>query len=274
MEKIGIEHIKEVQALHKQAGVQAARALLEQYLQEIETVQLSRYKTTDQDQYFCFSSPLDSLVYKASEQDPRTIHVLDECFDKIYAYLAFCYREEGELELAAQALAQAVRWNPARCEYRLQLADINREKGDMPAALSLAHSVLFRSVYPEEHVEAYLLFTHFFLQQQQLSTAAACLRSARAYACSHAVLDEYTQILVQAGSDPDTLDDELAEQLLDAQGIPDGPHIALMISLLIYADECKNAGEFEQAARYTALVERFLGKKKTCDLATIIREEA
>lgn len=274
MKKIGIESIREAQALHKQSGVQAASALLEQYVQEIQAAQNTQYITSEQEQYFCFTTTLDNLIYKASERDPRIIHVLEDSFDKVYAYLAACYKEMGQLDAAAQAMAQAVRWNPVRCEYRLQLAELSKQQGDLSSALSLAHSVFARSVYPEEHLEAYLFFIEFFLQQQQLSTAAALVYVASLYRCPSEKLDEFSRVLIQAGSDPYALDEELVEQLLDAQDIPDGPSIELMISLLVYADECLKAGEDTQAQDYRAIVERFLGEKKTADLAAIIREEA
>ena len=44
-------------------------------------------------------------------------------FDRLYAALAFAYIVQQDYVSARNALAQAVRWNPMNCAYRLDLAE-------------------------------------------------------------------------------------------------------------------------------------------------------
>ena len=128
-------------------------------------------------QYFSFGSTFERLAYRRVEDDPRTLVNVSVPLDRLYADLSFAYVRLNEYTLARDALMQAVRWNPMRCAYRLDLAELFRHLGDTKEWASLSHSVIERASDPTAGGRAYANLGQFFLDEDNLAAAVAMVLS-------------------------------------------------------------------------------------------------
>ncbi len=266
-----LEHIEKHLA---NKAYQEALKELELLRSELIARQEKELKTSESIQYFCFRSDLEKMLYSRVEKDPRQLVMVSEAYDKLYTQLAYCYLMLEDKQKAKDALAQAIRWNPMNCSYRLNLAQLMLEDAQESEALSLAYSVFERAQKPKELVLAYLMFARVFMQAEKLSTAGAILKAAHKLDPQYPPLQEALYALRAAGTEALELDDELAEELLDEQGLPEGANLAVVIGILIAADQAALEGNKEHEQAYFEQAAQLVGEKNAQVLSQIIKEEA
>lgn len=241
---------------------------------DIEKAQEEEYVATEDTQYFSFANPFERVTYKKVEDDKREIIDVEQRFDKVYADLAFCYIQQERWDEAREALKKAVRWNPMESTYRLNLAELFRIIEDHKEWLGLSYSVFERAYRPEHLVRAYINFAHAFMNAGDLMTSAALIKAALNIAPYDKRLREFQDTLIEQGVNPKELDKEEAEKLLDAQGIPEGANVAVVLSALIFADEAQEAGDMMEFAKYSKIAIDLVGEQNASVLSDIVKEES
>ena len=230
--------------------------------------------TTDAVQYFSFSSQFENLTYRRVEDDPRKIVVTELPFDRAYADYAFCLLGVHDNEKAAEALKQAVRWNPMNCAHRLDLAVVLANLGDYEEYLKLSYSVFARASKSSHLVRAYLNFADYFVRCEQFETAAACVKCAlRLNPDDKRAVNMASDLVLKHQCDPRAQTDELTESLLDAQGIPEGANVEVVLSALLLADIAGATGDMQTCQDMAQLSVDLVGQKKAMALAQIVREQ-
>lgn len=229
---------------------------------------------TDEVQYFSFASQFEKLTYRRVEQDPRKIVDAPVPFDRAYADYAFCLIRAKDYEKAAEQLKQAVRWNPMNCAHRLDLAAVLTKLGDYEEFLKLSYSVFARASRSAHLVRAYLNFADYFKQCGQYDTAAACVKCAlRLSPENKRAVNAATSLAVEHQCDPKEQTDELTESLLDAQGIPEGANVEVVLSALLLADLSAAQGDMKTCQDMVQVAVDLVGQKKAQALAEIVREQ-
>lgn len=230
--------------------------------------------TTDDVQWFSFSSPFEKLTYRRVENDPRTLMDAPVPFDRAYADFAFCLIRQNDLEKAAEQLKQAVRWNPMDCTHRLDLAAVLAHLGDYEEHLKLSYSVFARASRSSHLVRAYLNFADYFEQCGQFETAAACVKcAARLAPEDKRVVNAASKLAVEHQCDAAAQADELTESLLEAQGIPEGANVEVVLSALLLADLSAAQGDMRTCQDMVQVSVDLVGQKKAMALAEIVREQ-
>lgn len=230
--------------------------------------------TTDEVQYFSFASPFEKLTYRRVENDPRTLKDAPVPFDRAYADYAFCLVRQNDHEKAAEQLKQAVRWNPMNCAHRLDLAAVLLQTGDYEEHLKLSYSVFARASKAVHLVRAYLNFYDYFARCGQYDTAAACVKCAMRLAPQDKrVVNAVTELAAQHQCDPNEQTDELTESLLEAQGIPEGANVEVVLSALLLADISAAQGDMKTCQDMAQVAVDLVGQKKAMALAEIVREQ-
>ncbi len=228
---------------------------------------------TDEDQFFSFSTPFQKLTYRRVEADPRRLHDVPVPFDRAYSDFAFCLIGQHDYEKAAEALKQAVRWNPMNCSYRLDLATLLKQLGEYEQYLKMTYSVFARAASSAHLVRAYLNFADYFMQCGQFETAAACVKSALRLAPedkrSTTVASKLT---VEHGCNPLEMTDEDAARLLDEQGIPEGANVEVVLSALLLADISAAQGDLSTCQDMAQVAVDLVGQKRAMVLAELVRE--
>jgi len=256
------------QALEILPALQSLVAGLEGYVDE-------HCPVTDEVQWFSFASAFEKLAYRRVEGDPRELRDAPAPFDRAYADYAFCLMACNDLERAAAALKQAVRWNPMDCAHRLDLAALLANQGDADESLRLSYSVFARASKPAHLVRAYLSFAAHYEQAEEFELAGACVWCALQLSPRSARVQEAARKLVaEHDVDAGALAAEQVAALLEPQGIPLGANVEVVVSALIVAELAREQGDRATAEDLTLVAVNLVGQEQAAALAQLVREQA
>jgi tetratricopeptide (TPR) repeat protein len=256
-----------------QGEAELALELLARLAEDAEEYVDRNCPTTDELQWFSFPSVFERLAYRRVEQDPRELRDVGEPLDRLYADLALAHVHCGDYESAAAALRQAVRWNPMGCEHRLNLADLCRIAGDMREHLALSFSVFERASEASHLVRAYLNFAAYFQAAENPRAAAACLHVAQRIDPTDQALQAALEHASGTEADPANVTDDQAEELLAAEGLPEGANAEIAVCLLMWAGDAAALGDRNLATGLTLRARDLVGEKAAMALLELIRSD-
>jgi tetratricopeptide (TPR) repeat protein len=267
------DELLRAEGLLVQGEAELALELLARLAEDAEEYVDRNCPTTDELQWFSFPSVFERLAYRRVEQDPRELRDVGEPLDRLYADLALAHVHCGDYESAAAALRQAVRWNPMGCEHRLNLADLCRIAGDMREHLALSFSVFERASEASHLVRAYLNFAAYFQAAENPRAAAACLHVAQRIDPTDQALQAALEHASGTEADPANVTDDQAEELLAAEGLPEGANAEIAVCLLMCAGDAAALGDRNLATGLTLRARDLVGEKAAMALLELIRSD-
>jgi tetratricopeptide (TPR) repeat protein len=267
------DQLLEAESLLVQGQPELALEFLARLAEDAEEYVDRNCPTTDELQWFSFPTIFERLAYRRVEQDPRELRDVGEPLDRLYADLALASVHCGDYDGAAAALRQAIRWNPMGCEHRLNLADLCRISGDLREHLALSFSVFERASEAAHLVRAYLNFADYFKAAEQPKVAAAALHVARRIDASDSSVCAALEQAAGTDTDPDTVTDEQAAELLEEQGLPEGANAEVAICLLMCAGDAAAMGDRNTATNLTIRARDLVGEKAAMALLALINGE-
>lgn len=250
-----------------------ARDLLVRLAEDAEEYVDRNCPTTDELQWFSFPTLFERLAYRRVERDPRELRDVGEPLDRLYADLALAQVHCGDYDAAAAALRQAVRWNPMGCEHRLNLADLCRVAGDLREHLALTFSVFERASEAAHLVRAYVNFAQYFMAAEQPRVAAAALRVARDLDARDSALAALLEHVAGTDASPDTVTDDEAAELLQAEGLPEGANAEIAVCLLMCASDAAAMGQRDVATNLTIRARDLVGEQAAMALLELIHAD-
>lgn len=251
--------------------VEAAQAMLERMVEAAEAFIAQECETTDDVQFFSFSSAFDRLAYRRVENDPRRLVQVPVPLDRLYADVAFAYIERGDWEGAKAALSQAVRWNPMNCAYRLDLAELYRMGGDVREWAALSFSVLERASECRHLATAFANLGNLYLSEGSLAVAVGCAQASKRFGEAPA-LDEFERRLGEQGADAARIEPAEAAAALAAEGLPEGANAEIAVCLLMCASDAARAGERDEATRLAVRAHDLVGEEAAMALMKLIND--
>jgi len=267
------DELLRAEGLLVQGEAELALELLARLAEDAEEYVDRNCPTTDELQWFSFPSIFERLAYRRVEQDPRELRDVGEPLDRLYADLALAQVHCGDYESAAAALRQAVRWNPMGCEHRLNLADLCRISGDLREHLALSFSVFERASEASHLVRAYLNFAAYFQAAENPRAAAACLHVAQRIDPTDQALRASLEHAAGTEADPASVTDEQAEEVLAAEGLPEGANAEIAVCLLMCAGDAAALGDRNLATGLTLRARDLVGEKAALALLELIRSD-
>ena len=264
------DQLLEAESLLVQGEGELALELLARLAEDAEEYVARNCPTPDELQWFIFPTLFERLAYRRVEQDPRELRDVGEPLDRLYADLALAYVHCGDYDGAAGALRQAIRWNPMGCEHRLNLADLCRISGDLREHLALSFSVFERASEASHLVRAYLNFADYFKAAENPKAAAAALHVARRIDAGDQALRAALDQASGTECDPDTVTDEQAADILEAEGLPDGANAEIAVCLLMCAGDAAAMGQRNVATNLTIRARDLVGEKAAMALLSLI----
>lgn len=227
--------------------------------------------TTEDTQWFAFPTIFERLAYRRVEKDPRTLKDVGEPFERLYSDYAIASLKVGDNDAAEAALKQAIRWDPMNCGARLDLAELNKEKGNMQEYLALSYSVFSRGSDARHLARAFANFSEYFAAEKKPKAQAAALRAARRLDMGDD--EKLTDMLTEAKGtdhDPDSVDDQQTEELLGKEGIPAGANADIAVCLLMCASDVAQMGDKNLATELTIRARDLIGTKNCEALLDLI----
>ena len=264
------DELLRAEGLLVQGQEEQALELLARLAEDAEEYVYGNCPTTDELQWFSFPTLFERLAYRRVEGDPRELRDVGEPLDRLYADLALAYVHCGDYDSAAVALRQAVRWNPMGCEHRLNLADLCRISGDLREHLALSYSVFERASEASHLVRAYLNFADYFRAAENPRAAAACLHVARSIDDGDDARVAALDLASGTDADPAGMTDEQAEEILTAEGLPDGANADIAVCLLMCAGDAAAMGDRNVATNLTIRARDLVGEKACMALLELI----
>lgn len=249
-----------------------ARDLLLHLAEDAEEYVDANYHTSETVQWFSFPTIFERLCYRRVEQDPRELRDVEEPLDRLYGDLALADVRLGEYDHAIESLKRAVRWNPMNCGYRLDLADLFLISGNVQECLGLAYSVFDRASDARHLARAFLVFSNWFMQSGNAPASAAALRAARRLDVADSALEAALEQAKDTDRDPDSLTDEEAADILQAEGLPNGANAEVAVCLLMCASDAAAAGDRYLATELTVRARDLVGEPAAMALLQLIRE--
>lgn len=266
------EELDRVEGIMLQGQFEPAQELLAHLAEDAEEYVDKNCQTTEQVQWFSFPTLFERLAYRRVENDPRELHDVGEPFDRLYNDLGYVQARLDNYDAAIESLKRAVRWNPMDCASRLNLADLFQEVGNTQEYLALTYSVFERASDARHLVRAFLNFAGWFEKSNKPQAAAAALHAARALDTTDPALDAALQQAKGTPQDPDVVSDKEAEDLLGAEGLPDGANAEIAICLLMCASDAAQADSRDLAAHLTVRARDLVGAPAAQALLELIRE--
>ena len=255
--------------------IATALPLLEKLAQMAKEYADAECVATDKKQWFSFADAFERLAYRRVERDPRELEQLEVPFDRLYADLAFAYIRQREYVKAKDALMQAVRWNPMKCNYRLDLAELFRALGDVREWSALSVSVIERASEPVSLGRAHANLGAFFLdsfEEPNLFASAACSRIASRLSRDDARTQKLAARLDEEHPELAAEPDRTLNAELELQGIPTQASAEIAICLLMCASDAAAAGDRAQAAKLTVRARDLIGTDACESLIKLIHE--
>ncbi len=252
--------------------VDAAQAMLERMVDEAEAYVAETCPPADDVQYFSFPAPVDRLAYRRVEGDPRRLVQVDLPLDRLYADLAFAYIRREDWEGAKGALAQAVRWNPMGCAYRLDLAELYRVTGDSREWAALSFSVLERARDARHVCRAYVNLGNLYLAEGNLGVAAGCAELARRYDAASDAAAALAEHVGQAADGAQLPQGDAAVAAVEAEGLPAGANAEVAVCLLRCASDAAREGDRAEATRLALAARDLVGEAAAKALMQLINE--
>ena len=266
------DELERAEGLLLQGRAELARELLARLAEDAEEYVDRNCPTTDDVQWFSFPTIFERLAYRRVERDPRELRDVGEPLDRLYNDLALACVHDGDYDEAMEALKQAVRWNPMDCGYRLNLADLFRVSGDVQEYLALTYSVFERASDARHLARAFVNFSGWFASSDKHRVAAAALRAARSLGVTDATLDAALEQAAGTERDPDLVDDAQMEELLAAEGLPDGANAEIAVCLLMCAGDAAAVGARDVAASLTLRARDLVGEPAARALLELIHQ--
>lgn len=266
------DELERAEGLLLQGRAELARELLARLAEDAEEYVDRNCPTTDDVQWFSFPTIFERLAYRRVERDPRELRDVGEPLDRLYNDLALACVHDGDYDEAMEALKQAVRWNPMDCGYRLNLADLFRVSGDVQEYLALTYSVFERASDARHLARAFVNFSGWFALSDKHRVAAAALRAARALGVTDATLDAALEQAAGTERDPDLVDDAQMEELLAAEGLPDGANAEIAVCLLMCAGDAAAVGARDVATSLTLRARDLVGEPAARALLELIHQ--
>ncbi len=239
---------------------------------EIEAYVAEHCPTTDELQWFSFPTFFERLCYRRVESDPREIRDVGEPYDRAYADLGLALVRAGRYDEARAALAQAIRWNPMECAWRLDLAELCLALGDEREWLGLSHSVFERASHREHLVRAYANFARHFASTGERELEAACLACAARLGTQDAEVAALISKAAGTEADPKRLADEDISRLLGEAGIPEGANAEVAICLIMCASDARALGDDRAAGELVMRARDLVGEEVCKALAQLVAE--
>ena len=284
---ITIEQIEYTENFLASGDIDTALPMLLDLVDEVEDFARERCRATDEVQYFTFEDDFELLAYKRVEQDPRRLVLVDAPFDRLYSDLAYAYLRQQELELAKNALMQAVRWNPMDCTYRLDLAEVYYALEDVQQWAALSLSVVERASDARSLGCAYANLGRYFMEaageeggdgdgdvvdEGAVRAASACLRLALEYAPAEQRVQRLQSDMGNRHPEAADLSEDVVMEALSAEQIPAGPCADIVICLLTCATDAAREGDRDEATRLTVRARDLVGQETCAELVKLIRQ--
>ena len=265
------DDLERAEGLMLQGQLEQARELLVRLAEDAEEYVDRNCPTTEEVQWFSFSTLFERLAYRRVEEDPRDLRDVGEPLDRLYNDLALASVQAGDYDEAVAALKRAVRWNPMDCSYRLNLADLFRVSGDVQEYLALTYSVFERASDARHLIRAFVNFSGWFASTEKPRVAAAALRAARALDLADSSLEAALDQAAGTDRDPDLVSDAEMSELLAAEGCRTAPMPRLPSACSCVGDAAA-AGARDVAANLTLRARDLVGEPAAKALLELIHE--
>lgn len=252
----------EARRLLNEDSYEEAGALIAELVRDFEEQYPDIQVNSETDAYFSFTSPLEQLVYRRADDDDRNLINVADPVDSLYAMHSFVLMTKEEVDAAREALASAIRWNPVKCAYRYNLAEIYLKNGDPKEYLGLTYSCFARAMTREDLEHAFLNFVPFFAQSDQVETAAAALYAAEKVGAPRGRRFQMAEALLAENGGTELYDqmtDERMELLLEEQGLPQGASAEVVVALLVMEEREREKGNRLLAADYHSMAVALVG---------------
>ncbi len=264
------EQLERAEALMLGDADEAALDILGKLAEDAEEYVDRNCPTTDELQWFSFPTLFERLAYRRVENDPRELRDVGEPFDRLYADLALASVRTGDYQRATEALKQSIRWNPMDCGARLDLAELFLTNGDANEYLGLTYTVFERASDVRHLARAFANFARWFEQTGRDDACAAALRCARKLDARDATADALIAQAAGTPRDPDSVTDEQATQILEAEGLPDGANAEIAVCLLMCATDAAEEGQRDVATMLTLRARDLVGSAAAGALIELI----
>ena len=168
--------------------------------------------------YFDFQSPRDEFVWRAHNEEPRTLRPSPEPFSRVFFTYGSCLLEAKRYDEAIEACKKAIRWNPVNINYRYELGENYKKLNDMET-----YGEILRELYPYIATAADLARYHrsmgyLGIEQRTFELAAAHLMVSLLFEKSPLPLSEIMYIKQEFGADYTDMTPTEGFELLEAAG--------------------------------------------------------
>ena len=259
----------------KQGNPAKALQLIEPLAQKYDELIASGWNKDDTESvYFDFSTAIEGYVWRAHNDEQRSIRPASEPYATVYFMYGSALYEAGRFEEALAALQKAIRWNPANPILRFELGENYKRLGDMDAYERILNETHPYLATTQDMARFHRSKGFLLIERAQYELAAAHLMFSLAYEHSQVALSEVMYIKMARGEDYTGMTPKDALNVLDRTGeldlaLPDRKTINAMAQ---YMFEMIDRGEIEESAKVAGEIYQLTGDDRVGELAKKLTE--
>ena len=222
-EEQGFESIlEEVQFKVHQRKFDEALSLIEPLVREIE--ESGMFQDDRVSEYHCFREFFEEVLYREWEKPERDIRRCDFPYDFIYLQYGSLLFELKRYDEAREALAEAMKWNPASADIAFEHAEtykMQRQFGEFRQRTLDIFRYAFR---PEQVARCFRNLGYYYIEEGEWEAAVACYeRSLDFDPDSKEAMSELFYIREKSGTDLLHLSEEALGEVGQRFLFPTGP---------------------------------------------------
>ena len=210
--------LEEAQFKVYQKKYDEALSLLENLVHQVE--EMGMYKDDQVSEYHCFAEFFEEVLYRELENPQKELRQCDFPYALIYLRYGSLLFETKRYDEAREALAVAMKWNPANAYIAFEHAETYKAKGEFERFRQRTLDIFHYAFRPDHVARCYRNLGYYYVEKGEWLSALACYERSLAFEPdAKEAMSELYYIREKSGMDFHHFSLEELEQF----GIPTGP---------------------------------------------------
>ena len=212
-------------------------------------------------EYHCFREPMEEILYCEYTKPEKDIRRATYDYADMYLTYGSLLVEMQRIEEAADALFNAMKWNPAYVKIAFEYAETFKMRGMLEEFKDITKNAFKYAYRPEDIARCYRNMSFYFVEVKDYDTAVCCLLFSMQYEKSQMVNSELYYISQVTGKMYQPSEEELSKHFKDNE-IPFGPEIEMLKIAYAYGQHFYEQGDMASAEYFLGIFVSFIQDEK------------
>lgn len=220
-------------------------------------------------EYFDFKEVFEEILYHQISQSEKEIRVAQIKYAEMYLLSGSLLFEMKRYAAAAEALEEAMQWNPTNAQIAFEHAEIFKVRGMLKEYSNATRKIFKIAFRPNDLARCYRNLGYYYVEQEDWQTAACCEAFSLQFEKAELAQSELFYIATKAKTVDIAPDVEMIRTCFEKQDIPFGPDPVVITLAYQLTKQSIAQGEKKAAEYFIDIVQGFFENEET----QMMREE-